>query len=208
MKEVSISFLKDGNYKDYIESINNSDADYIHFDVMDGKFVPKKNLLLNDLTKYLSLSKKKNDVHLMVEKPEKYIELLSSYNIEYLTIHKEIKNYDKYLNQIKNCGFKTGLAINPETKPEDIYPDLDKINLVLVMGVHPGESGQTFIDETTNKINKLNEEIKKRNLNTKIAVDGGIKEETLDKITNTNIIVSSSYLLNNLDKINQIKNCN
>ena len=81
MKEVSVSFLKEGNYKEHIKKINNSNADYIHFDVMDGKFVDNKNLSLAELETYLKFSKKKNDVHLMVENPKKYIEKLSLYNI-------------------------------------------------------------------------------------------------------------------------------
>ena len=102
MKEISVSFLKEGNYKEYIRQINETDADYIHFDVMDGKFVQAKNLPLKDLTSLLKISTKKNDVHLMVENPNKYIETLSLYNIEYITIHIEINNFEKYLDKIIN----------------------------------------------------------------------------------------------------------
>ena len=207
MKEVSTSFLKEGSYTKYIEMLNNSDTDYIHYDVMDGVFVENKNLSIKEIEEYLKLSKKKNDVHLMVENPEKYIKALSLFNINYLTIHKEIKNYKEMLGLIKSYGIKPGLAVNPETNIESIFEDLDKISLVLLMSVHPGKSGQEFIEETTNKISVLKEELIKRNLNVKISIDGGIKEEVLDKIQDVDIVVSASYILNDLNNIKTLKNC-
>lgn len=207
MKEVSTSFLKEGSYSKYIEMLNNSDTDYIHYDVMDGLFVENKNLSLKELEKYLEMSKKKNDVHLMVKNPEKYINALSLYNISYLTIHKEIKNYKEMIKLIKSYGLKPGLAVNPETNIEDIFDDLDDISLVLLMSVHPGKSGQKFIDEVAHKVEILKEEITKRNLNVKISIDGGIKEEVLDKIKDVDIVVSASYILNDLNNIKAIKNC-
>ena len=207
MKEVSTSFLKEGSYSNYIEMLNNSNTDYIHFDVMDGKFVKNKNLSIKELEKYLKMSKKKNDVHLMVKNPKEYIKTLSIYNISYLTIHKEIENYKEMIKLIKSYGIKPGLAINPETDIEDVFEDLKNVSLVLLMSVHPGKSGQEFIEESTNKISVLKEEIKKKNLNVKISIDGGIKEEVLEKIKDVDIVVSASYILNDLNNINKIKNC-
>lgn len=207
MKEVSTSFLKEGSYSDYIQMLNNSDTDYIHFDVMDGKFVKNKNLSIKELEKYLKMSKKKNDVHLMVKNPKEYIKTLSIYNISYLTIHKEIENYKEMIKLIKSYGIKPGLAINPETNIEDIFEDLSSVSLVLLMSVHPGKSGQEFIEETSNKISILKEEILKKNLNVKISIDGGIKEEVLEKIKDVDIVVSASYILKDLNNINKIKNC-
>lgn len=207
MKEVSTSFLKEGSYSNYIEMLNNSNTDYIHFDVMDGKFVENKNLSIKELEKYLKMSKKKNDVHLMVKNPKEYIKTLSIYNISYLTIHKEIENYKEMIKLIKSYGIKPGLAINPETDIEDVFEDLKNVSLVLLMSVHPGKSGQEFIEETTNKISVLKEEIIKKNLSVKISIDGGIKEEVLDKIKDVDIVVSASYILNDLNNINKIKNC-
>ena len=208
MKEVSTSFLKEGSYSNYIEMLNNSNTDYIHFDVMDGKFVKNKNLSIKELEKYLKMSKKKNDVHLMVKNPKEYIKTLSIYNISYLTIHKEIENYKEMIKLIKSYGIKPGLAINPETDIEDVFEDLKNVSLVLLMSVHPGKSGQEFIEETTNKISVLKEEIKKKNLNVKISIDGGIKEEVLDKIKDVDIVVSASYILNDLNNIKKIKTAN
>lgn len=205
MKEVSVSFLKEGSYKEYIEKINKTNADYIHFDVMDGKFTETKNLSLSELVKLLKLSNKKNDVHLMVKNPDKYIEALSLYNIEYLTVHYEIKNYNKYLEKIKNYGIKPGISINPSTDVKDIFPLLEKVSLVLIMGVVPGKSGQVFIDGTENKIKLLKKEIENRKLNIKIEIDGGVNEHVIDKISDADIIVSASYVLDNFDNINKLK---
>lgn len=205
MKEVSVSFLKEGSYEEYIKEINNTNADYIHFDVMDGKFVERKNLKIKELKNLLSISKKKNDVHLMVKKPNKYIRSLKKYNTDYITVHFEIKNLDKTITKIKKQNKKVGIAINPETNIEKIYPYLNKIDLVLIMGVHPGKSGQKYLKETTDKINKLKEEIKNKKLNTKIEIDGGINEETLNEVVNADIVVSASYILNDFSNIDKIK---
>ena len=204
---VSTSFLKEGNYSDFIKMLNESNTDMIHYDVMDGKFVDNTNLkTLSELTKYVDLSTKKVDVHLMVEDPRKYIEGLSLYNINNITIHKEIKNYLEMLDLIKSYGIRVGIAINPDTPVEDIYDLLDKVDVVLVMSVYPGKSGQTFIEESSYKIKKLREEITNRNLNTKIEVDGGVCEEVLPLISDVDIVVSASYILNDLNNINVIKN--
>lgn len=206
MKEVSVSFLKDGNYKEYIKKINKTNADYIHFDVMDGKFVENVNLPLKELTSLIDISEKKNDVHLMVKDPSKYIEKLGLYNIEYLTIHKEIKNFDENLNKIISYGIKPGIAINPGTNIEDIFEYLDKVKLILIMGVNPGRSGQSFIEGVYDKIMDLKEYIISNRLNIKIEVDGGVNESSFDKIKEADIIVSASYVLDDFNNIEKIKN--
>lgn len=205
MKEVSTSFLKEGNYEEYINKLNNSNTDYIHFDVMDGLFVENKNLSFKELEKYIKLSKKKNDIHLMVKDPSNYIKILSKYNISYITIHKEIENYKSMISLIKNYGIKVGIAINPETSVESLIEDLDNIDLILVMGVHPGRSGQKYIKESSLKINELNNIRKERKLNFKIGIDGGICKDVLKYVCNADIIVSASFILDDLENINRIK---
>ena len=205
MKEISVSFLKEGNYKEYIRQINETDADYIHFDVMDGKFVQAKNLPLKDLTSLLKISTKKNDVHLMVENPNKYIETLSLYNIEYITIHIEINNFEKYLDKIINYGIKAGIAISTETNIEKVYPYLTKAKEVLIMGVNPGKSGQEFLDVAEEKIIELKKYLNNNNIDVKIAIDGGVNDKELDKIKEADIIVSASYILNDFHNIQKLK---
>lgn len=199
MKEVSGSFLSNNDKLYEINRLNNSNVDYIHFDVMDGKFVDNKNITISELPKLIDNVKKKIDIHFMVNDPTKYIEKICYYNIEYITIHYEIKNLEDYIDKIKNYGFKVGIAIKPETDIEKIYYLLDKINLVLIMSVEPGKSGQKFID-VSDKINKLKQEIINRKLNVKISVDGGINEEVLTYVKEADILVSSSFILSDLDK--------
>lgn len=199
MKEVSGSFLSNNDKLYEINRLNNSNVDYIHFDVMDGKFVSNKNITVSELPKLIDNVKKKIDIHFMVSNPDKYIEKICYYNIEYITIHYEIKNLEDYIDKIKNYGFKVGIAIKPETDIEKIYYLLDKINLVLIMSVEPGKSGQKFID-VSDKINKLKQEIINRKLNVKISVDGGINEEVLIYVKEADILVSSSFILSDLDK--------
>lgn len=199
MKEVSGSFLSNNDKFYEINRLNNSNVDYIHFDVMDGKFVSNKNITVSELPKLIDNVKKKIDIHFMVSNPDKYIEKICYYNIEYITIHYEIKNLEDYIDKIKNYGFKVGIAIKPETDIEKIYYLLDKINLVLIMSVEPGKSGQKFID-VSDKINKLKQEIINRKLNVKISVDGGINEEVLIYVKEADILVSSSFILSDLDK--------
>lgn len=206
MKEVSGSFLSNNDKFYEINRLNNSNVDYIHFDVMDGKFVSNKNITVSELPKLIDNVKKKIDIHFMVSNPDKYIEKICYYNIEYITIHYEIKNLEDYIDKIKNYGFKVGIAIKPETDIEKIYYLLDKINLVLIMSVEPGKSGQKFID-VSDKINKLKQEIINRKLNVKISVDGGINEEVLTYVKEADILVSSSFILSDLDKnVDMLKN--
>ena len=203
---VSTSFLRKGNYSDFINMLNESSTDMIHYDVMDGKFVDNTNLKsVSELLKYVSLSKKKVDIHLMVNDPTKYIEALSMYNVNDIVIHKEIKNYEKMIDLIKSYGIKAGVALNPETPIEDILDILPKLDLVLIMSVHPGKSGQTFIEDSALKISNLKAEIKKRGLNTMVSVDGGVCEEVLHHVKECDIVVSSSYIMNDLNNIEVIK---
>ena len=173
---------------------------------MDGKFVDNKNLSIKELTTYLDLSTKKNDIHFMVNDPLKYIEKIYLYNIDYVTVHYEIKNLDKVIDKIKEFGLKVGVSLTPNTDVKEIYKYLDKINMVLIMSVEPGKSGQTFIEDSIEKVNELKKEIIRRNLSTKIEIDGGVNDSNIDKLTNVDIVVSASYILNDYKNIDKIKN--
>lgn len=203
--EVSTSFLSDKDYKKTILELNMTNTDYIHFDVMDGKFVENKNLSIKELITYLDLSTKKNDVHFMVNNPLKYIEKIYLYNIDYVTVHYEIKNLDKVIDKIKEYGLKVGVSLKPSTDVKEIFPYLDKINMVLIMSVVPGKSGQTFIEDSIDRVNELKEEIIKRKVSTKIEIDGGINDCVIDKLSNVDIVVSASYILNDYNNIDKIK---
>lgn len=206
MKEVSTSILSEKNMFKLITELNNSNTDYIHLDIMDNKFVPNKFLTVGDTLKALNQITKKVDVHLMVENPELYIKKMALYDISYITVHYEIKNYKKYIDMIKGYGFRAGISIKPQTPIESIYDLLEDISLVLIMSVEPGLSSQKFIEVTKDKIDKLKEEIKRRNLNVKISVDGGINNQVLDYVKNADILVSCSYVLEDYNNIDILKN--
>ena len=180
-----------------VKKFNNTDIDYIHVDVMDGKFVKNKTYTLSEIKKYGDLTSKKLDVHLMVKNPIKYIEALALLNTEYITFHIEaIEEALPLIDTIKEYGIKVGLSINPKTRISKIFPYLKTIDMVLIMGVKPGKSGQAFIEEVTNKIIKLKEEITKNNYKTIISVDGGVNNETAPSLKEIGVdmLVSASFI--------------
>lgn len=206
MREVSASILSDNPFK-LIDKLNSSNANYIHLDIVDNKFVPNnKFLTVSEMVKILEKIKKKIDVHLMVKNPEPYIKKLSLYDVSYITIHYEITDFMKYVNMIKRYGLKAGVAIKPETKIEEIFPFLKDLSLILIMSVEPGFSGQSFITDTKDKVSALKKEIIRQKVDTKISVDGGINDLVLPYVTDADILVSCSYINNNLDNIEKLKN--
>lgn len=198
--KVSASILSENLKPDeLIKKFNNTNVDYIHLDVMDGKFVDNKSYTIGEIKKFNDISNKKLDVHLMVKNPEKYISELSMLNVEYITFHFEaVKNINKLIEEIKNCGIKVGISINPDTDESLLFPYLNNIDLILIMSVYPGKSGQIFIDNSLLKIKNLKEEIFKVKSKTIISVDGGVNEENSLKLKELNIdmIVSASYIQN------------
>ncbi len=206
MKKVSTSFLCENSSKDLINVLNNTNTDYIHFDVMDGLFVSNRFLTIKELKEVLSLSKKKNDIHLMVKDPSSYINEIKSFPIEFITIHYEIDNLEEVVKLIRENNIKVGLAIKPETNIESIYYLLDKIDMILIMSVEPGKSGQKFIDSSIDKVSRLKSEINKRGLSTLIEIDGGINDKVLPFIKDVDIVVSSSYVLSDFKNIDKIRN--
>lgn len=210
--KVSVSILSSSiKPQDIVKKLDNTKADFIHVDIMDGKFVENKTWTISEVKKIVSYSKLPLDVHLMVENPSKYIEDYALLNTSYITFHYEaVKDIDKMINEIKNYGLKVGIAINPVTDEKVLYPYLSKIDQVLVMSVHPGKSGQSFIENTPNKIENLKQEIINQNAKTIISVDGGINDETgkicVDK--GVDMLVSASYIhkdiINNINTLKKL----
>lgn len=208
MIKISTSILTAKNRQESINKLNNTNTDYIHIDIMDNKFVKNYQFPPKELNELLKLSTKPVDIHLMVEDPEKYINnFVDNKNIETVTIHLEInKNLPSIIKKIKDLGFQAGLAIKPQTKTSELDKYLELIDLVLVMSVEPGFGGQTFINNTYQKIN----EIKSKKQNILIEVDGGINNTNINTIKNTaDIAVVGSYITNKEDyneAINTLKN--
>lgn len=196
--KISTSFLSCKKIDDGIKKLNLTDTDYIHVDFIDGKFVVGKTIPFRKLKKIPKYTSKRLDVHLMTDKLDKYIKKFSLLNCEYITFHIEAtKEVEKYISMIHSYGIKCGIALNPSTDIEEIKPYLDMIDLVLVMSVVPGYGGQSFIEETSVKLDKLRKYIKKEKLDVIINVDGGINNETLKKVKPyVDMVVSGSYITN------------
>lgn len=202
MKSISVSILNASNRSTCIKKLNKTDCEYIHIDVMDGKFVPNKQFSLSEIKKLGLISSKKLDIHLMTENPIKYLKTISLLNVSFVTFHIEInKNIDLIISEIKKYGFKVGLAINPTTPIEEIYPYLKKIDLILIMSVPAGYGGQVFDINTIKRIEQIKKEM---NSNTIIEVDGGINKENVNLLNDASIIVAGSYIINDNDYQKQI----
>lgn len=194
--KIAASFLSSKKIARDLEKLNLTDVDYIHVDVMDGKFVSQKSLSFKELKNIYHYTSKRLDIHLMVLKPQKLIKKFASLNTEYITFHIELQeDILSLINLVHRYGIKCGLAINPSTDLEMIYPYLDKIDLVTIMSVNPGMGGQEFILETAVKVVKLKERITSEKLATKIMVDGGINLATKDYVGDADILVSGSYII-------------
>ncbi len=197
--KISTSILSANNRIETVKRLNRTNTSYIHIDVMDGKFVEDKQFMkVNEINAINIMSNKKLDVHLMVENPKYYLRKLKDMNIEYVTVHVEIeKEINSIIKTIKGKGYKAGLAINPETDIKELEPYLSEIDLVLIMSVEPGKGGQKYKAATTKKIQELRKIITDNNYNIQIEVDGGINEETIEKIKEADIAVSGSYIIKN-----------
>ena len=201
----SILSIKD-NLIDNIKKLNETDTDFIHYDIMDGNFVTNTSFSFEDINIINKYVTKPLDVHLMVSNPDKYIAFYKNLNPEYITIHYEIDNYQKYIDMLKELNIKVGVSIKPNTPVEVLYNILDKVDLVLIMSVEPGKGGQKFIDESLDKIQKLRKYIDDNNFKTVIEVDGGINDITSKMCTysGVDILVSGSYITNSNNYQEQI----
>jgi len=189
--EISVSILNsEDRIKDIIK-LNDTSCDYLHIDVMDGKFVPDTQFTIEQIIKLISVCKKKLDVHLMVENPISYIEKLVNYNIEYITFHKEIdKDINELINILKKHNIGVGISIKPNTNVSEIVNYLDKIDLVLIMSVEPGKGGQSFIESSFEKVKELRKIIDDNKLDVKIEIDGGVKDTNIDLIKKSGVDIS------------------
>ena len=209
MKKISASFLTSKNIPMDLIKLNETDADYIHIDVMDGKFVKNKTMPFSEMKNIYKFTNKRLEVHLMVENPSKYIPLYAELNTECIMFHVEVEeDILKDLELIKSFSIKCGLAISPDTKVSDLIPYLPYLDTILVMGVYPGEGGQKFIDTTEDRIKEIKELIKSYNLNILINVDGGICNEVIDKVDTADILTAGNYIIssdNFQEKINTLR---
>ena len=183
------------NLGEEMKKTERNGAQYIHFDVMDGMFVPSISFGMPVLKSIHDTTEQIMDAHLMVQEPIRYIEAFKEAGADIVTIHLEAcENVEETIAKIRECGMKVGLSICPETSEKEVEHLLSKIDRLLVMSVHPGFGGQKFIPESLDKIRAIRKMIEEQELNVDIQVDGGIYltnvREVLD--AGANIIVAGS----------------
>ena len=187
---------------DCLEKINHTDTDYIHLDVMDGKFVSHKTDDYIPLKNYLL---KPLDIHLMVEDVPAYLEHYVALKPEYITFHVEVNTkIEKLIHMIHEKNIKVGISLKPDTPVSFLIPYLNEIDLVLVMSVEPGAGGQTFLESASDKIQFLDRIRKEKQYHYMIEVDGGINEKTKEQCIGADILVSGSFITNYSDYQHQI----
>ena len=191
-----------------IEMVNRSQADWFHLDIMDGVFVPNISYGLPVVSQIKKMATKPLDVHLMIVQPERYVEAFHKAGADILTVHYEACTHlHRTIQQIKAQGMKAGVSLNPHTPVSLLEDVIEDIDVVLLMSVNPGFGGQSFIEQTINKIDKLKKLIMESNSHTLIEIDGGVNFETGKRLVNAgaDALVAGSSVFNSPDPEANIK---
>ena len=186
-----------GNLQRDCEMINSSEADWFHIDIMDGVFVPNISFGMPVVKCIDKICKKTMDIHLMIIKPDKYINKFKELGADILTVHFEVCNHlHRTIHAIKDAGMKAGVALNPHTPVHSILNILNDIDLVCIMSVNPGFGGQSFIDNTFERVSDLNKLRKEHNAKFLIEVDGGVNCNNARKLIDNgaNVLVAGSFV--------------
>lgn len=190
-----------------IEMINKSEAHWIHYDVMDGVFVPNISFGIPILKQISKIALKPLDVHLMIIDPDPFILPFKEAGAANITVHFEVCTHlNRTVNFIKEQGMTAGVCLNPHTSVDSLEEIIGDVDMVLLMSVNPGFGGQPFIESTYSKVTKLRNLINSRGLNTLIEVDGGINLENGKKLfeAGANVLVSGSYIFRSSDPLKRI----
>lgn len=202
MKYVLAPSILAADFKDLgrqMQQTEDNGAKYLHFDVMDGMFVPSISFGMPVLKSIQGATSQVMDAHLMVQEPIRYIEAFKEAGADIVTIHLEAcEDVRSTIEKIRGCGMKVGLSICPETPAEKIGQLLSEVDMLLVMSVHPGFGGQKFIPESLDKIRKIRKMIEEQGLDVDIQVDGGIYLSNVKEVLDAgaNVIVAGSAVFN------------
>ncbi|MDN5202411.1 ribulose-phosphate 3-epimerase [Fulvivirgaceae bacterium BMA10] len=190
-----------------IEMLNRSEADWIHCDIMDGNFVPNISFGLPVLAAINRYAQKPLDVHLMIEKPERYLEAFKKAGAFLISVHYEACHHlHRTLQEIKNLNCKAGVAINPHTNVSLLKDTINDIDLVCMMSVNPGFGGQSFIEHTYQKVKDLKQIISEAQADTLIEIDGGVNTQNAAPLieAGADVLVAGSFVFTSNDPENTI----
>ncbi len=196
------------NLEKDIKDIENAGAHYVHIDVMDGMFVPNISFGIPVIKSIRKITDMTFDVHLMIEKPERYIKMFADAGADIINIHVEATDDIKgCIEEIRSHGVKPAITLKPNTEIAPYLEYLHLVDMVLVMSVEPGFGGQSLIPHTLGKIEKLSDYIHENNLNVDIEIDGGVTLDNIDNVLNAgaNIIVAGSSVFDGKDSSNNVE---
>jgi ribulose-phosphate 3-epimerase len=196
---LSADFL---HLQDEISMLNESQADWIHLDIMDGMYVPNITFGFPVISQINKVAEKPLDVHLMIEQPERYVTEFRDAGADILTVHYEaVTHLHRCVQQIKNAGMKAGVSLNPHSPVHLLESILPEIDLVLIMSVNPGFGGQSFIKESLTRIRQLRELADQKNPDLIIEVDGGVSPDNVNELQKlgANAVVAGSAVFKSND---------